>query len=374
MTIEKLPTHNEFRSDTFTVPTQDMLALAFENATFGDSVYKEDASTTQLEQYVAELAGKEAALFCVLGTLSNQIGIRSMLLQPPYSVICDYRAHIYTSEAGALATLSQAMVLPIVPANGNYITVEDIEEHFIPDDGDIHCAPTKLISLENTLHGIVTPLEEIRKIADFAAKNDIALVCDGARIWNACVATGHTLAEYCQYFDSVSICISKSLGAPMGSVLVGSKRFIDKANHFKKQSGGGIRQAGLMTSMGLYAVQNNFAKLYISHEYAQQVLKICEENEIILESPVDSSFVFIDLKANNWNDEWLIAKGNEYGIRLMGGRLAFHWQQSQESVDKLKEVLIQCKEWHKVHPYVTKKGLRKMYNVKAISAPRKIDI
>ena len=194
MTIENeetiFPTHNEFRSDTFTVPTRSMMEAAWNNATFGDSVYKEDAITLQLEQKMCDLTGKEAALFCVSGTLSNQIGLRANLVQPPYSILCDYRAHVFIHEAGGLATLSQAMVHPVHPANGNYLTLEDIEEHWTADDGDIHSAPTKVISLENTLHGIITPIEEIRRISQFAKKNNLKLHLDGARLWNASAATG----------------------------------------------------------------------------------------------------------------------------------------------------------------------------------------
>ena len=245
------PTHNEFRSDTFTVPTKSMNDAVIQGLTtstlqVGDSVYKEDPMTLQLEAKVAEMAGKEAALFCVSGTMSNQVGLRVNLVQPPYSILCDYRAHVFLHEAGGLATLSQAMVHPVVPANGNYLTLEDIVENFTPSDGDIHGAPTKVISLENTLHGMILPIEEIARILKFAKEHDIRLHLDGARLFNASVETGVSIAEYCQYFDSVSLCLSKSLGAPIGSILVGDRQFIEKANHFKKQCGGGIRQNVLM--------------------------------------------------------------------------------------------------------------------------------
>lgn len=367
MTIQSIKTpYNDFRSDTFTVPTPEMLQYGILNASYGDSVYKEDPSTIELEKYVSELTGKEAALFCVSGTLSNQIGIRANLLQPPYSILCDYRAHIFLSEAGGLATLSQAMVHPIIPLNGNYITLEDIIENYTPDDGDIHSAPTRLISLENTLHGIVTPLEEIRKIGKFAQENNMLLHCDGARIWNASIATGESIKDICEPFDLVSLCLSKSLGAPMGSMIVGNQKFIDKCNHFKKQAGGGIRQAGLMTTMAHFAIEENFSKLIISHNFAAEVAKLCTDNGIALESPADSSFVFLDLKENKWNDQYLIELGRKYGIKLMGGRLAFHFQLTRESVENLKKVLIDCQGYHLVNPY-TGRRTKKMYNVDALS-------
>lgn len=204
--------HNDLRSDTFTTPTKEMLDSVFA-ASIGDAVYNEDVDTIELESTVAHLTGKEAGLFCVSGTLSNQIGLRTHLLQPPYSILCDYRAHVYTHEAAGLAILSQAMVTPVIPSNGNYMTLEDIKAHYIPDDGDIHGAPTRVLSLENTLHGIVYPLEELIRIKGWCLDNDIKLHCDGARIWNAVVETGVSLKQYGEIFDSISICLSKSMGA-----------------------------------------------------------------------------------------------------------------------------------------------------------------
>lgn len=363
---EKFATHNEFRSDTFTVPTRSMMEKAWANATFGDSVYKEDPVTLQLEQKICDLTGKEAALFCVSGTLSNQIGLRASLTQPPYSILCDHRAHVFIHEAGGLATLSQAMVHPVHPANGDYLTVEDIEEHWTPDDGDIHGAPTKVISLENTLHGIITPIEEIARISAFAKQHNLVLHLDGARLWNASAATGVSIKEYCSYFDSVSLCLSKSLGAPMGSMLVGSKKFIDKSNHFKKQNGGGVRQAGIMASMAITAIDENFSKLQTAHKYARQVGDFCVAHGIQLESPVDTNFVFIDLKANRMDDALLVRTGIAHGLRLMGGRLAFHFQLSQNSVDTLQEVVLECYTKALKNPATNAKN--RMYNFDMMSA------
>ncbi|KAG7193571.1 Threonine aldolase [Scheffersomyces spartinae] len=360
-------THNEFRSDTFTVPTQLMMAKAMTNVTWGDSVYKEDEATLQLEEMMCQMTGKPAALFCVSGTLSNQIGLRAHLSLPPYSILCDHRAHVFLHEAAGLATLSQAMVHPVIPANGNYLTVEDIMENYTPDDGDIHAAPTKIVSLENTLHGIITPYEELVKIKQFCKDHSLILHCDGARLWNASAATGVSIAEYCSLFDSVSLCLSKSLGAPMGSILVGEPQFINKANHFKKQNGGGIRQAGFVCNMAMIAIKENFEKLEISHQFAKQVGDFCIANDIYLESPVDTNFVFIDLKRNNMNDMVLIEYARENGLKLMGGRLAFHFQLNQESVDRLKHVLYLTKQESIRKPYTKIIPGKRMYNYDAIS-------
>ena len=365
---ETFVTHNEFRSDTFTVPTRSMIEASLSSATYGDSVYKEDPITLELERRVAKLSGKEASLFCSSGTMSNQIGLRACLTNPPYSILCDHRAHVFLHEAGGLAMLSQAMVHPIVPTNRTYLTFEDIIENFTADDGDIHSAPTKVIALENTLHGIVMPLEEIVKISQFARENNILMHLDGARLWNASAETGVSIEEYCSYFDSVSLCLSKSLGAPMGSMLVGSQKFIDKANHFKKQCGGGIRQAGIMTSMALKAIDENFPRIVKSHDYAKQVGNFCIEHGIALESPVDTSFVFLDLKKNKMDDQYLIKLGKEkYDIKLMGGRIAFHFQLSQESVDNVKAAILECFLYNQEHPFVdSKKNNKKMYNYQSV--------
>lgn len=353
------PTHNEFRSDTFTVPTQSMLQSVF-SCTVGDSVYKEDQDCLDLEAKLVEMTGHEAALFCSSGTMSNQIALRAHLFQPPHSILCDYRAHVYTHEAGGLATLSQAMVTAVIPANGNYLTLEDIQDAYIPDDGDIHMAPTKVVSLENTLHGIITPFDEIVRISHWCRENEIRLHCDGARIWNASVATGVSIFEYCQLFDSVSLCLSKSIGAPFGSIVVGGKKFIEKCNHFKKQNGGGIRQAGMLAKMASIAIDENFEKIAKSHEYARDFGNFCIEKGIPLESPVDTSFVFLDSKKVRINPHTYDIISKKYNVKTMGNRIAFHYQNSPESIENLKKALLEAFQDSLVNPYVTK-GAAKLY-------------
>lgn len=373
---EEFPTtHNDFRSDTFTVPTKSMIEqithqLSSGEMVLGDAVYQEDRATYELEEFMTELTGKQLALFCSSGTMSNQIGIRSNLYQPPYSIMCDHRSHVFLHEAGGLASLSQAMVHPIKPLNGDYLTFEDILENFTEDEGDIHAAPTKVISLENTLHGIIIPLEEIKKISYFCNKNNVKLHLDGARIWNAHIETGISIKEYCSYFDSISLCLSKSLGAPMGSILVGTSQFIEKANHFKKQCGGGIRQGGIMCKMAETAIKENISKLKKSHDYAKQIGKFCLDHDIKLESPVDTSFVFIDLKKNKMDPSLLVEIGSKYNVKLMGGRVACHFQISQESVDNLKSAILECYKESLIHPYEKNYGI-KLYNFDTIKIRQK---
>ncbi|KAI5958814.1 GLY1 [Candida theae] len=348
---QQSPAHNDFRSDTFTTPTASMInSLA--TTTLGDAVYNEDSKTIELEKKVAEMTGKEAGLYCVSGTLSNQLAMRVNLLQPPYSVLCDYRGHVYVHEAGGMSTLTQAMAQPIKPKNGIHLTLDDdILPNFIPDDGEIHGAPTKLICLENTLHGMIFPLDEIKKISNFCKQNDVKLHLDGARLWNASVATGISLKEYSQYFDSVSLCLSKTLGAPIGTVLVGDKKFILKANHFKKQNGGGVRQSGLLASMAIVAIDENFSKLQKTHEMAKELGQLCKEKGIILEHPVDTNFVFVDVAANKINPSKLVEISDKYGVKIYSGRVSFHYQISQESFEKAKKVIVEAFEYAQKHPF-----------------------
>ncbi|GMM30315.1 hypothetical protein DAMA08_030600 [Martiniozyma asiatica (nom. inval.)] len=341
--------HNEFRSDTFTTPIPEMFP-AIMNATVGDSVYDEDADTIKLQQKVAALTGHEDGLYCVSGTLSNQIAIRSHLFQPPHSVLCDYRGHIYVHEAGGLATLSQAMVSPVKPRNGLYLTLEDVIDNFIAD-GDIHAAPTKVVSLENTLHGIVYPIEEIKRISDWCRANNIRIHLDGARIWDASIATGIPLKEYGDLFDSISLCLSKGLGAPIGSVLTGSKSFIQKANHFKKQNGGGIRQCGMLAKMASIAIDENWPKLKIAHELAKEVADYARELGYQFESPVDTGFIFLDQHKNKIDPKIISELGEKYQLKIAGFRISFSFQTSREAVDSLKLLLKEAWDYAQEHPY-----------------------
>lgn len=356
------PAANEFRSDTFTTPTV-LMATAISNCTVGDSVYNEDASTKKLEHKVATLAGKEAGLYCVSGTLLNQIAIRTNLLQPPHAVLCDHRAHIYVHEAGGLPTLSQAMIHAIQPKNGHHLTLkDDILPNFVPDDGEIHGCPTKVISLENTLHGMIFPLDEIKKISAFCRDNNVRLHLDGARLWNASAETGVSVKEYCSYFDSVSLCLSKTLGAPVGSVLVGDGAFIRKANHFRKQNGGGIRQSGMLAEMAMVAIDENMAQLKKTHDVARDVGKFCVDRGIVLEHPVETNFVFIDLAASKINDDFFTHAAEKHNVKAYGSRLAFHYQNSDNAVESLKKALLETFDEAAKNP--VEGGLaHKLYNV-----------
>ncbi|KAL9043101.1 MAG: hypothetical protein Q9214_003597, partial [Letrouitia sp. 1 TL-2023] len=239
---------------------------SIQQTTLLDDVFREDPTTSSLEAFVADLTGKEAGLLVLSGTMGNQLAIRAHLAQPPHSVLADHRSHILQYEAGGLCSLSGAYPIPVVPKNGHHLTLQDVQAHFVPEDGDIHKPPTRLISLENTLSGTILPLEDAQAIAAWARAQDppVPVHCDGARLWEAVVATtsprapcngedggSPTLAvrrrlrAYSECFDSISLCFSKGLSAPVGSVLVSSvPGFIPRARRLRKALGGGLRQAG----------------------------------------------------------------------------------------------------------------------------------
>ncbi|KAK9449387.1 pyridoxal phosphate-dependent transferase [Limtongia smithiae] len=329
----------DFKSDTVTTPTPRMLQ-AMLTATHGDDVYKEDKTTNDLQDRIASMAGKPAGLFVVSGTMGNQLCIRSHLHQPPYSILCDYRAHVYTHEAAGLAMLSQAMVTPVWPKNKIYLTAEDVRRYLILGN-DIHTAPTRVISLENTLGGAIMPIEEIAKIAALARKHGLKLHLDGARIWNASAETGIPISEYAKYFDSISLCLSKGIGAPIGTVIVGERDFIETANWFRKQLGGGIRQAGLIAAAADAALTELFPdKLKQTHMVAKQLAKdLYDEFGIVPQIPVDTNFIFLDMEKAKLDPEILIEESTKLGITVVGARIAIHHQISPEAIEKLKQAI-----------------------------------
>ncbi|HEY6063760.1 MAG TPA: GntG family PLP-dependent aldolase, partial [Chitinophagaceae bacterium] len=232
----------DFRSDTVTRPTPAMLE-AMMKAKVGDDVFGEDPSINELEQLAAAMFGMEAALFCPSGTMTNQIAIKCHT-QPGDEVICDESSHVYQYEGGGIAFNSGASV-KLLPGNFGRITAEQVRNAIQPDDA--HRPHSCLVSLENTSNrggGSCYDFEEIKKIQIVCKENGLAFHLDGARLWNALVAKNETAKQYGEVFDSISICLSKSLGCPVGSLLLGKKLFIKKARRVRKVFGGGMRQAG----------------------------------------------------------------------------------------------------------------------------------
>ncbi|KAJ6016306.1 Aldolase vrtJ [Penicillium herquei] len=334
----------DLRSDTMTKPTPSMLN-AICQTTLLDDVFNEDTTTNELQSYVAHRTHHEDALLVLSGTMGNQVAIRSHLAQPPYAVLCDHRAHIICYEAGGVSLWTGATVQTVVPKNGIHLTLEDIKKYAVLDDNIHHC-PTKLISLENTLDGMVMPLAEARRIVEWAHANDIKVHLDGARLWEAVVSGAGSLSDYTSLFDSVSLCFSKGLGAPIGSILVGSKELIKKARWFRKSIGGGTRQSGVFASAARVAIDETFGTdphgktghLFGTHEKAKRIGEMWTSRGGKLQYPVHTNMVWLDLEASGVGPNDMATIGEEVGLKLLGGRIVVHYQISDEAIARLERV------------------------------------
>lgn len=345
---EKNPASIDFRSDVLTTPTASMLN-AIQECTLLDDVFMEDPTTLSLERFIADLSGKEDALLVLSGTMGNQVALRAHLTAPPHAILCDRRGHITQYEAGGVATLSQAMTQPIDPKNNRYLTLEEIQQHAVVSD-DVHACPTRVISLENTLNGVIMPLSEVRRISAWAREQGIIMHLDGARLWEAVAAGAGTLKEFCAEFDSISLCFSKGLGAPIGSIVVGTKTFIKRSRWIRKSIGGGLRQAGVVAAPARVAVEETFlsGKLRESHEKAKRVQKMWTDLGGKLEYPVDTNMVWLDLDAHKIDLNSFIELAEKYGVRVRAGRFVVHYQISEEAMEGLQklftEALAGCKQ------------------------------
>ncbi|MEA5464035.1 low-specificity L-threonine aldolase [Leptothoe sp. PORK10 BA2] len=253
----------DLRSDTITQPTQAMRE-AIATAEVGDDVLGDDPTVNQLERYVASLLGKDEAVFMPSGTMTNQIALRAHT-EPGDEVILESQAHIYYYEGGAPAALS-GVTCRLIQGDRGVFTATELEQVLRPTD--VHFPRTKLVCLENTHNrggGKIYPLPEIKAIAKVCQHHGLQLHLDGARLWNACIAQNISAADYVEPFDSVSVCFSKGLGAPVGSALAGSKEFIQRARRFRKMFGGGMRQAGMMAAGAIYALKHHSAYLEADH-------------------------------------------------------------------------------------------------------------
>lgn len=375
--------YNDYRSDTFTIPTQQLWSQV-PQASLGDTINIEDTDTFLLEERLAvEFLGgylygekKSKGLFCMSTTMSNQLAIRSHLnFAPPYSVLCDKRGHVFVDECAGLAVLSQALVIPAIASNGHHLTLEDIKENYVPDIGDIHLAPTRVISLENTLHGMCFPLEELERISKWAHSNNIVIHMDGARLWNAASASEYDdkkdyMKKVCSLVDSVSVCLSKSIGAPIGSALIGSGDFMKRARHLQKQQGGGIRQAGFITRIANYCIDLNFpSKLMEVNEVTKnfwndltQEIKERYDMELVLQHPIETNFIFVDLKKSKISLNQFLKVGEENGVKLWDGRLAFHYQNiGEEGLSKLRKTFFDIAEYYKSNEYTEEENSARFY-------------
>lgn len=259
----------DLRSDTVTQPTADM-RRAMLAAEVGDDVLGDDPTVSALEAYVAELLGKEAAVYMPSGTMTNQVALRSHT-QPGDEIILEAESHIYYYEGGGPAALS-GVSCRLLSGEDGVFSAAAVEQALRPLDP--HFPPTRLVCVENTHNrsgGRIFPLETIQEIAQVCNQHDLRLHLDGARFWNACVATGISEADYAAPFDTISVCFSKGLGAPVGSALVGSAETMAKARRFRKLFGGGMRQAGIIAAGALYALEKHRDRLAEDHDNAQRL-------------------------------------------------------------------------------------------------------
>lgn len=329
-------------SDTVTKPSQAMLATMLA-AEVGDDVFGQDPTINELENYAATLFGKEKALFCPSGTMTNQIAIKTHT-QPLDEVICDYTSHVYQYETAGYAFHSGVSMNLLQGTNGK-ITAEQIEAAIKLDYDWLPVS--RLVVIENTCNkggGSIYRLSEIEPIRDLCTARGLALHLDGARLFNALVETGESTKDWGAAFDSISICLSKGLGAPVGSLLLGETAFIKKARRLRKVMGGGMRQAGYLAAAGLYALKNNVERLAIDNERARKVGAILEMKSYVAEvRPVQSNIVIFDLAGDTTAADFLKqleAKGilaTAFGPQTI--RLTFHLDVSEEMMEKVEEVL-----------------------------------
>jgi threonine aldolase len=289
----------DLRSDTVTKPSKEMLKAMF-SAKVGDDVFGDDPTVMALENKVAEMFGVEKALFCASGTMTNQIALKAHTFAGS-EIICDQYAHIYMYEGGGIAQNSQSSV-KLLKGDRGRITAEQVKAG-INNPEDIHLPLSRVVSLENTMNkggGSIYDFDEILKIKEVAKQNGLAFHLDGARIFNALVETKETAKDFGQVFDTISICLSKGLGCPVGSLLLGNSDFIKKSKRIRKSFGGGWRQAGYLAAAGIYALDNNIVKLKTDHKKAKSIGQILKNKVFVKDIyPIDTNIVIFEL-TENW--------------------------------------------------------------------------
>jgi threonine aldolase len=332
----------DFRSDTVTVPSSEMKEFMF-NAKVGDDVFGEDPTINELQQFTADFFGKEDALFCSSGTQTNQIAI-NVHVRPGGEVICHEESHIYKYEGGGIAKNSGASVR-LLPGDRGRLTAETIAKWINPDD--IHFPVTELVSLEDTANrggGAVYDFEEIKKISALCKAHNLPLHLDGARLMNALAVNGISAKEYASQFDSISLCLSKGLGAPVGSLLIGTKDFIKKARRVRKVLGGGMRQAGFIAAGGLYALKSNVNRLIEDHENAKQLESTLNELNWVKEVlAVETNIVVLFLNDASKRDIILAELKSKNVLAMAFGegsiRFVTHLNLTKEDINTTCEIL-----------------------------------
>jgi len=315
-------------------------------AEVGDDVYGEDPMLNEIERRVADMFGHEAGLFTPTGSLANQLGLR-MLVKPGEEIVCDSQAHIVRAELGAAAVFSGITSRTWETPRG-VINVEQIKAFVRPDVGP-HLVSTTAIALENTHNfggGTIQPFERMMAVREFATSAGLAVHLDGARLWNAHVATGVSLRDYGTTADTISVCLSKGLGAPVGSVLVSTADRIAGARVWRKRYGGGMRQAGVLAAAGLYALDHNVDRLEQDHARATRLGQaIAADGEGIIDlDAVQTNMVVLELAGTGWKAAELAAAAREQGVLISAlgptfVRLVTHLDLDDDDIDRAIEVV-----------------------------------
>lgn len=329
-------------SDTVTKPCSKMMN-AMMHAEVGDDVFGEDPTINKLQSIAAEMFGKEAAIFCPSGTMTNQIAIK-IHTNPLDDIICDVDSHIYQSETGGYAFHSGAGITLIQGQHGK-INADQVKNALKP--GFDWQTTSKLVVLENTCNkggGSYYSINEVKEIALLCRQHNLKLHLDGARLFNALVETNETTLEWGQYFDTISICLSKGLGSPVGSLLIGDHQTIRMARRFRKVMGGGMRQAGFLAAAGIFALENNIPKLKVDNQRAKEVADVLKDCSFVKEiKPVQSNIIIFELRDDlNANDFLNVLKSKGILAAPFGGntvRFVFHLDISEDMMDQLPKIL-----------------------------------
>ncbi len=307
----------DLRSDTVTRPSPEMRRVMAE-AEVGDDVFGDDPTVNRLQSKVAELLGKEAALFTPSGTMANTIAILAHT-QLGDEVIVERESHTFNYEVAGAAVIGGVQINTI-PGNRGILTAEQIAREI--REPNVHVPPTRLICLENTHNrggGSIYPLDKIRAIHELAQHHHLKMHLDGARLFNACVATGHAPQDYARYFDSLMFCFSKGLGAPVGSILAGSKSFIQRAHRIRKMLGGGMRQVGILAAAALYALEHNVQRLADDHRHAKMLATALAEIKGFRINPdhVETNIVIFDTSNSGRSALEILERLKENGILMV---------------------------------------------------------
>jgi threonine aldolase len=313
--------------------------------TLQDDVMMEDPTTNSFEAYIAELTGHEASLLVMSGTMGNQVSLRTALGTPPYGVLADHRSHILTLEAGGPATLCGAFPVAVTPVNGHHLTLHDVQNYAVSWDPEVYDCPTRVISLENTLAGTIMPLVDARAISAWAhcQAPPIHMHLDGARLWEAVAANAGSLRDYCACFDSLTMCFTKGLGAPIGSVICSSKAFIKRARWIRKMLGGGIRAAGIVAAPARVAVNDVFlaGRLRAAQEGARRIADTWCRYGGRLKIPAETNMIWLDMVGVDKEQFYRLAR--ERGLLLLRGviddRLVVHYQICEEAFVRMEQTM-----------------------------------